>query len=75
VGLDVTVAGEKFETDTTSVLVPNVDPRQLWVVVVFLILVRLKHHPALDGLVTVSTGVRSVLKLKDDIRSLDNQLS
>ena len=60
--LDVAIAGEQFEADPTGVLVPNVDLRQFWVVVVLLILVCLKHYPTLNRLVTVSAGIGSVLK-------------
>jgi hypothetical protein len=64
VGLNVTIAGEEFEADPAGVLVANVDPGQLGVVVVLLVLVGLQHHPPLDRLVTVSTGIGSVLKEK-----------
>ena len=66
-GLNVTIAGEEFETDPTGMLVAYVDPGQLWVFVVLLVLVGLEHHTTLDRLVAMSTGIGSVLEQKVDI--------
>ena len=60
VGLDVAIAGEQLQADSASVLVTDVHMGELRVVEVLLVLVGLKHHAALDGLVTVSARVGRV---------------
>ena len=53
--LHVAVTREQLQTDSTGVLVADVQARQLGVVVVLLVLVSLKHHSPLDRLVVIIT--------------------